>query len=375
MTVLFLATLPAQASKLSDDSQNTFTRYKGQPPAGVCFEKSEDTYTLKKNHTVSELMMFFSLKPLWCESCSLDTTQALNHFKNIDSIDAGSTVMIPKRCSSFSWVDPNKDKPQPTTDDPEINAIIKARGDFVEKNSDAAVPEPPASHPSKITSVTPVRPKKKFVVTYNKLSVEPLLLYSELSGTNPTATSKIRGTGTGVGLSYTRNLEARSDAFVSLAANQLRISEASAQALTASQNQTYLAFLAGYRYYLNADWSLSGAVGYRENLFYLTQFGPVIQSVKTGNYGVSLSPSYRIWSFERLSVLADAAISALLPVRIGSETTNTGSEYGFGVRISHKQMWGRLFGGMTYSERLQKTNTADFNEKILVYAAGLTYLF
>lgn len=86
--------------------KNTKTKYYEPKPTGVCFESSVDKYQLKERHSISWIMNYFELRPLFCKGCSVEMTQTLNQIKDIDFVEPGQILILPKKCDQFSWNDP-----------------------------------------------------------------------------------------------------------------------------------------------------------------------------------------------------------------------------------------------------------------------------
>ncbi|MEQ1724109.1 MAG: hypothetical protein ABL930_13115, partial [Pseudobdellovibrio sp.] len=115
------------AQKLSDDSKNKTTRYIEKKPQGVCFETSVDRYRIKKQHTVSNLMNYFKLQPIWCESCSIDTAQSINKLVDVDTVKPGTILVIPRKCDDFNWIYKDGKIKRLEAQDVEIKEILNKR--------------------------------------------------------------------------------------------------------------------------------------------------------------------------------------------------------------------------------------------------------
>lgn len=353
-----------------DDSKNTYTRYKNKRPDGVCFEKSSDKYLIKKKHTVSNLLLYFKLSPLWCENCSVETTQSINELQDIDYVLPGQILIIPQKCANFSWNDKYNYGKLAEYNDEDIQNILNKRAQHK--------PEPPLvekQQPPVTSTATPTRVKVT-QVAYNKLGAEPFGLYSELNGKSATIKAKlVTNFGKGLRIFYQRNLDFRKELFTSFSFYQTEITSDLNLSTINNRNQTPLSADFGIIYHLSPDWSFSAVLGLQDNLIFSSGSSNTITVQKVLNTNLLFSPEYSFYRDRKWNISVNAGLGLLLPMAASSSEAKFGSQYDTELKATYKLDFGRVYGGVDYLARLQNNANFDFNEYGLIYRTGIYYLF
>jgi len=55
-------------------------------------------YTVVEGDSLSEILDFFALNPLWCSNCSIASSAEASHLSDPDHVQAGTTILVPFHC-------------------------------------------------------------------------------------------------------------------------------------------------------------------------------------------------------------------------------------------------------------------------------------
>ncbi|MEQ1723286.1 MAG: hypothetical protein ABL930_08915 [Pseudobdellovibrio sp.] len=367
-TVFFLVfALTSSFANALTDSKNRLTRYKDKTPIGVCFETSLDKYLIKKKHTVSDLMSYFKLRPLFCEKCSVETAQTINSLEDVDTILPGQILIIPKKCANFSWQETFNYKKIPDYKDQDIDDILQKRES---ENTTPAV-----STNSEISNITKIK-NKKTEIAYNKLGVEPFGIYSELIGASSVIEARlITNLGQGLKVYYQNNITTTYEALFSISAYRTEIVADKNSTTLVEKEQTPISTQAGLRQHFNDDWSLTGLLSINQDLFFEQTATNEVTVKKAINSSLKVSPEFTFLRYEKLTLALNAGLALLMPTSVAGSATKIGTLYDAEFKVLHKLDYGRVYAGLAYDSRQQKNDTYDFKENSLTYKIGTYYLF
>lgn len=344
--------------------KNTYTHYRYKKPEGVCFETSNERYLIKKKHTVSDLMLFFKLRPLYCIDCSVEIAQNINKIPNVDFVLPGQILTIPKKCESFSW-----------KDDYDYYKIST----YSEPDSSEATPQSEASIPytEQTTSATSSSVvKKKLVISYNKLGVDTFGVFSEINGVSSAIQAKlVTDFGKGVKFYYQKNLDSQQELIFNFSAYSTEIKSDKNNFVLTGTKQIPLGFQTGYRYFVEPDISISGIVDLNEDIFFEQNSAVGISVSKALNKSAKLLPEYTYFFNKIWSASASAGVSLYAPSSFAGSSTNFGYGFESELKAVQKLNFGRVYAGATYAVRKQKNDVYDFQENAVIYRLGTYYLF
>lgn len=344
--------------------KNTYTQYRTKKPEGVCFESSNDRYLIKKKHTVSDLMVYFKLRPLYCIDCSIETAQNINNMPNVDYILPGQILTIPKKCDNFSWKD-NYDYSKIST--------------YTERDISEVTPQSEVSIPNIEQSTTATSStvlKKKFVVAYNKFGVDAFGVFSEINGVSSTIQGKlVTDFGKGVKLYYQKNLDSQRELIFNFSVYSTEVKSDKNNSVLTNSKQLPLGFQTGYRYFIEPDISISGIVDLNEDIFFEQNSGGGISVSKALNKAAKLLPEYTYFFNRIWSASASAGVSLYAPSSFAGSNANFGYGFESELKAVQKLNFGRIYAGASYAVRKQKNDVYDFQENAVIYRLGTYYLF
>jgi Protein of unknown function (DUF3187) len=368
-------------AQLSNDVKNKHTRYVGKKPAGVCFENSVDRYRIKKKHTVSDLMNYFQLRPLWCPECSVDTAQSINNLKDVDTVLPGQILTIPQKCENFSWKDDfNYDAYlAQKNSDPEAQQIFERRNTAQQKINTTEIKTQDhvqMNSPTAVNTTQTSVPKKEYLRTTQKLGAEPFALYSEDKITSDTLAATLRSDlSMGLRFSYEKEISDVEKIYGYATMYNTEIKDDIYQYQISNNKKLMTGFGAGYKYYLNPSFSATAEILYKDDIYLEQPNLNTISVEKSQNTLISIRPDYTFYQKKQWNVSTHVDLGALLPMQTYGGKTDLGYQAGLGVGSTYKINWGKIFAGADFGFRNQKNSTYEFSEKFLVYKTGLFYLF
>lgn len=377
-------------TQMVDDSQNTYTRYRYKTPEGVCFENSNDRYLIKKKHNISNLLLYFKLRPLYCINCSVETAQSINDLKNVDFVMPGQILTIPKKCTNFTWQDKYDYSKIATFDDvrnkkqiPKKTETTSVTKTTIEQESTVATTvESYAQNSAKQNinqqSITQnISPNVKVLeVSYNKLGVEPFLIYSEISARSTTLSVKlVTGLGKGARIFYQRNLDTKKELLTQITAYQTEVTNDINSTTILNRPQSPFEVSGGLKYHLAKKWSVSANLGLQELLVYTNSSLNEITVKKIQNVYLYFSPEYSIYRKLRWDFSLAGGFGYLKPLSATSADAQNGSYFDLELKTSHKLNFGRVYAGINYLSRHQQNDNFTFNDNTVTYKVGTYYLF
>lgn len=385
------------------------TLYQVKTPPGVCFETSSDRYLIKKRHTISELMLYFRLSPLYCQKCSVETAQQINNIEDVDYVSPGQILIIPQKCANFSWKDNfDYEKRLPKYSDADMTAILKKRGALPEDKKNLVIsqmsvpppaPEPPLRPPSPVSTVMKTQPavapktestiitttpvpvantktsvrRKIQKVAYHRFGTEPFTLYSELNGSSGSIEAKlISGLSSGVTFYYQENIDPSSEWILNISLYQTEIHSDANSVTLNNRLQNIASAQGGLKYHRNSKWTFTGLLGFGEYLYFEQTTATELSINKFSNINLSIIPEYTFYKINKWTFLTSGHLSYLLPT---TNVSKVGALLEAEIKANYKFDFGRAYAGMSYQRRIQDTSTFKITENALIYKLGMYYLF
>lgn len=216
--------------------------------------------------------------------------------------------------------------------------------------------------------------QKKF---YNKLIVEPIMVFSELSGKSDTADAILRSDmGIGISIMADRYLENGQYIFGSFSFYSSKLSPTTNNTRIQDPETTLMTLSAGYKYALTDKWAVAGVARLQEDTFFNQVNSNTVALTKAMIKMVGAVPEYTFYNSGKLVMGASLGAYILLPTDVpNSTTTSMGTLFEVDAKASYKINWGRLTGGLSYGNRSQKNDVYSYNSADVTYRLGLLYLF
>lgn len=212
---------------------------------------------------------------------------------------------------------------------------------------------------------------------YNKLVVEPIMVFSELAGKSDTADAILRSDmGIGISILADRYLENGQNIFGSFSFYSSKLSPTTNNTRIQDPETTLMTLSAGYKYALNDKWAVAGVGRLQEDTFFNQVNSNTVALTKAMIKMIGAVPEYTFYNKDKLVMGASLGAYILLPTDVpNSTTTSMGTLIEFDAKASYKMGWGRFTGGLTYGNRNQKNDVYSYNAADVTYRLGLLYLF
>ncbi len=212
---------------------------------------------------------------------------------------------------------------------------------------------------------------------YNKLSFEPILVFSELAGKSATTEAILRSDlAIGVSITGDHYLENGNNVYGSFSYYNSKLSLTTNNTRILNPETSLITLASGYKYKLTDKWDFAIEGRLQEDTFFNQVNSTTIALTKSLIKVVGVVPEYTFYNSGKLSLSSSLGAYILLPTDVpNTSTTALGTLLKFDIRSSYKVSWGRLTGGVSYGNRNQKNDVYTYNAADVTYRVGLMYLF
>lgn len=363
---IFLVIAFCSNFSFSQNSTKQKTRFTQPKPDGVCFEGSTDRYRIKKKHTVSALMNYFELRPLYCKDCSVETAENVNKLEDVDYILPGQILVIPKKCDDFSWVD--------TYDYSQIQA---------RRSKDAAATEimnnrnrnRPQRDMASVETPTVIESEVKEEVSFNNknnLFISPFVVINNLNTSSANIKAKLKSDlGQGIIISYKK--EINTDSMLNFSGfiyqNTLK-NDSSTSVVLENQNILPYGLSVAYGYQIHEKMKVGGQLSALENYF--------VNRAGESSVAVEHHFGYQGGVFTKYSFLKNnnSEFSGLVkweaigPQSTSVGTTSMGSFFSGSLQYDLQTSVGQFLAGLEVYQREQRTDEVIFSEQSYMISVG-----
>jgi hypothetical protein len=319
------------------------------------------TYEVQVGDTLSEVLMRFSIKPLYGKNGSVKKFAQLNSAavkSQGDLIHPGAKILLPISSELLSE--------EMAAQKPFLPTVTPPRQPATEtKNCVAGVPEekrnPPASADSQV-------------------EVSALLDYSALFGTDrATGTSArlISKPSLGERVTWIQNWDESNSTNIFLEHTQRLLESTNTGTYLANSNQALTSFGGGYRKKISHLWSAGFDLAYSESTFYHGNAGANGGLALNALPLLQLHPQFQFLVLERdpLSLNLQGGLSYFGATSYDNYTVESGFGYDVAVLLQHKFMASSMQCQAFYEERRQNTSLIYLLEKNLGGRCGYLWRF
>lgn len=226
-------------------------------------------------------------------------------------------------------------------------------------------------------SKTLIQKKQVLIITKNKFSFSPLIVFSQLVAANETLSAKLTTKmGLGAHIQYSRNFRPKWDWFLQSHFYSTKILFDDETKTLLGPSQSLYQVSGGTIYHWKKNWDIELSTGVRTDMFVKT-----IDSVDGVEVFTSMNKYLAAglqWTFFKnkyVDFYAPLNFRFILPGTVDGLTSNLGSRHDVGFFCNAKLSWGKIYGGFSYGIRQQNYGDFNFHENYANSYLGITYLF
>lgn len=226
-------------------------------------------------------------------------------------------------------------------------------------------------------SKTLIQKKQILIITKNKLTVSPLIVFSQLVGSNDSISAKLTTKmGSGAHLQFSQNFQPKWDWFLQSHFYSTKIVLDDATKTLIGSSQSLYQASGGTIYHWKKNWDIELGAGVRTDMFLKTIEGIDGAEVFTSmNKYLSAGLQWTFFKNKYVDFYSPLNFRFVLPGNADGATSNLGSRHEVGFYCNGKLSWGKIYGGFSYGIRQQNYGLFNFSENYANSYFGLTYLF
>lgn len=212
---------------------------------------------------------------------------------------------------------------------------------------------------------------------FNKLILEPIIVFEELKGKSSIVDGRINSdAGLGLSLTYDRHLSTGNNVNVSFGIYKTKMTPNLGNAITSEAEMMFMYALGGFKFPLSDKWNYSALLKLQEYSFF-SLIGPKeVDITKSILASPGISTDYEFLNTSGWNLLGALKVYLSLPAEIRSTSkTELGYLASVELKTTYKVNWGRIVGAIEFENRSNKNDTYNYNSSMMTYRLGANYLF
>ncbi len=222
-----------------------------------------------------------------------------------------------------------------------------------------------------------------YIKYYNKIVLEPIVVFEELNGISETTDAKlISDAGAGLTATYDRHLTNGANVFGTLGFYLTKISpnigSANLNQGRLDPNEKFIFPMAtvGYKISLNSEWNTTALAKAQEYSFYSQTDENQIEVSKSMILSLGAGTDYDLLNMNKWNFNAGTNLLFTLPTKVeNSSSTQIGFILVVDLKTSYRLSWGKVLGGIEWNNRQNQNDTYKYKSTTLIYKFGANYLF
>jgi len=361
--VFLLINLSFYENSLSKPN-NSRTKYFHEKPDGVCFEGSDDKYKIKKKHSVSDLMNYFELRPLYCKNCSVETAQEINQLEDVDYIQPGQILIIPKKCTQFNWIDnfDYKKIREKRQNDSQAQEIMENRSKKINPQD---------------YKTTSANKNDNFDPSFKQFSISPFVIYKELKISSIDFKGTLRSDlGKGLEFTYYKNLTPTSSIVLNGELYQINLNDDKEDQISINSSNNYLYYIySSFKSQISSRSSFYVNLSLFENLYPHRDSTNTLKSDKFIDFALGIKPEYILYQENNYEFYINLEYNIIFPQKTYYGNTDYGYLAGTTLGIEYDLKYIQMLSTAQLGQRYQKSDNFIVEENYFKFSMGAAFSF